>query len=129
MRVNETRNNEKLDIIISLLEEILRWIKATNKSSIKELLLRLLSSDEEKIAYEFSDGERSSRDVAKLAGIDHVTVARWWRRWIEEGIAESISVRGGKRAKRVFSLEEFGITVPTPKQSSTEEEKEKNSLQ
>jgi len=103
---------DKQDRMIELLEEMLRWMKVTNIPQVKKLLLDILPSDKERIAYHYSDG-RDSREVGTVAGVHFSTVARWWRTWVKVGIAESLSTKGGgERAKRIFSLEDFGIEVP-----------------
>lgn len=107
--------------VIEILKEILKWIKVTSIPQVKKLLLELLPSDEEKIAYHFSDG-RSSREVAKVSGVNYVTITRWWKTWIKAGIAEYISVKGGKRAKKLFLLEDFGIPVPSRRERESKEE-------
>lgn len=103
------------DRMIELLEEMLKWMKVTSIPEVKKLLLDILPSDKEKIAYHYSDG-RDSRAIAKLAGAHFATVATWWKRWTRAGIAESIGAKRGERARRVFALEDFGIDVPTPKE-------------
>jgi hypothetical protein len=110
----EEEKKEK-DRIIELLEEMLKWIKVTSIPQVKKLLLDILSSDKEKIAYHYSDG-RDCRAVAKLAGVHHGTVATWWKRWTRAGIAEPMGAKRGERARRIFSLEDFGIEVPSPKE-------------
>lgn len=109
--------------IIEILKEILKWIKVTCIPQVKKLLLELLPSDEEKLAYQYSDG-RTSQEVSRLAGVSYITVTRWWKTWIRTGIAEAISVKGGERARRIFSLEDFGIEVPSPKSISLEKKVE-----
>jgi hypothetical protein len=115
----------KQDKIIEILTEMLKWIKVTSIPHVKKLLMELLPTDQEKIAYHYSDG-RTSREVSQLAGVSHMTITRWWKNWIRAGIAEAINVKGsGERAKRIFSLEDFGIEVPQIKGAeATEKEKE-----
>jgi len=105
----------KEDRIIELLEELVKWTKVTSIPRVRELLLEILRSPEERIAYHSSDGERTSREVGRMSDVSHMTVANWWKTWIRAGIAESVSVRGGERAKRIFSLDDFGIEVPVIK--------------
>jgi len=119
-KIRVVKKQEK-DDIVEILREILKWIKVRSIPHVKKLLLELLPSDEEKLAYHFSDG-RSSQEVAKVARVNYVTVTRWWKTWIKAGIAESISVKGGKRAKRLFSLEDFGIPIPSRKEKELKEE-------
>jgi len=113
--VPEEEKKDKQDIMIDRLSEMLKWIKVTSIPQVKQLLSDLLQFDKEKIAYHFSDGEHGSQEVAKLAGVGYVTVTRWWKIWTRAGIAEMLSVKGGERAKRTFSLEDFGIEVPEVK--------------
>lgn len=105
---------DKQDVIIEILKEILKWIKVTSVPQVKKLLLELLTSDEEKIAYQYSDG-RTSQEVSQLVNVSYITITRWWKNWIKAGIAEPMSVKGGERARRLFSLEDFGIEIPLPK--------------
>ena len=107
--------------ILKVLEEILKWIKVTSIPNVKKLLLEMLPSDEEKIVYHYSDG-RGSQKVARLAGVCFVTVTKWWKAWSRAGIAELLSVKGGERAKRIFSLEDFGIGVPPPRKSTSQKQ-------
>lgn len=101
--------------MIELLEEMLKWTKVASIPNVKKLLLEILPSHEEKRAYHYSDG-RDSREVAKFSGVGHVSVTRWWKTWVRAGIAKSVSAKRGKRAKHVFSLEDFGIEVPPLKE-------------
>jgi hypothetical protein len=102
--------------MIELLEELVKWTKVTSIPEVKNLLLNILKSPEEIVAYQSSDGQSSSK-VAKEANVSYVTVTLWWKNWIKAGIAEAISVSGGSRAKRVFSLDDFGIEIPKIKKS------------
>jgi hypothetical protein len=97
--------------IVQLLEELVNWTKIVSIPKVKELLLSILESPAEIVAYQLSDG-RASKKVAIESNVSYVTITKWWKKWIKAGIAESISVAGGKRAKRVFSLDDFGIEVP-----------------
>lgn len=110
---------DKQDAVIGLLSEISRWIKVTNFSNVKALLLDTLSSEKEKKAYRYSDG-RSSREIARLVGVDFRTVASWWKIWINIGIAEPVRVPRGKRAKAIFSLEALNIKIPRAKSGEKE---------
>lgn len=116
---------DKQDRMIELLEEMLKWMKVTSIPQVRKLLLDILRSDREKIAYHFSDGGRGSQEVAKFAGVSHVTVTNWWKLWSRSGIAEMMSVMGGNRAKRTFSLEDFGVEVPESKETKPEKKETK----
>ncbi len=108
--------------MVELLEEIAKWTKVTSIPRVKDLLQEVLSSDNEKIAYHVSDG-LDSRSVGRLAGVGASTIARWWKVWLRAGIAKAIPVKGGERAKRIFSLEDFGIGVPIKEEGQTIETK------
>lgn len=93
------------DRMIELLEELVKWTKITSIPKVKELLLEILTSPEEKIVYHSSDGEKTIRELAKLVNTGKDTIAKWWKKWMKAGIAEPISVKGGgKRARRLFHL-------------------------
>jgi len=113
----------KEDRMIELLEELVKWARVTSFPRVKELLIRLLVSPEEKVAYQSSDGEKTSREVAEIANVSHPTISKWWKAWIKAGVAESVSVQRGERAKRIFSLDDFGIEVPISKGATAEEGK------
>lgn len=104
----------KDDETVNLLKELVKWTKVTNIPKVKKILLETLPSPEEKVAYELSDG-RSSDKIAKKVGVSSMTITRWWKKWINIGIAESISARGGQRAEKTFSLEDFDIEIPKVK--------------
>lgn len=116
-----SEKGDRQDKMIALLAEILKWIKVTSIPQVKKLLLDMLPSDDEKIAYHYSDG-RGSRAVAKFVSVNYSTVAKWWKTWVRGGIAKTMSVRRGERAKRIFSLEDFGIEIPSPVTARTERE-------
>lgn len=110
--MSESNAEEKR--VIELLEELVKWTRVTSIPKVKELLEEMVKSPEEKIAYTFSDGKRTTREVAEIAQTNRNSVSIFWRKWTKSGIAESIAVKGGgNRAKSVFSLEDFGIESPT----------------
>ena len=102
----------KEDRMIELLEELVKWTRVTSFPKVKELLIGILTSPEEKVAYQSSDGGKTSREVADIANVSQPTISKWWKAWIKAGIAEPVSVQRGERARRIFSLEDFGIEVP-----------------
>ena len=99
--------------MIELIEELVKWTKVTSIPRVKNLLLDILKSPQEKIAYHSSDGEKTSTEVGSISDVSHMTITNWWKKWTRAGIAESISVKGGSRARSIFSLEDFDIEIPT----------------
>ena len=112
----------KEDRMIELLEELVKWTKVTSIPRVRQLLLEILRSPEERIAYHSSDGERTSREVGRISNVSYGTILNWWKTWIRAGIAEPVSVRGGgERAKRVFGLDDFGIEVPSIREATVQD--------
>ena len=111
----------KEDRMIELLEELVKWTRVTSFPKVKDLLMEILASPEERVAYQSSNGERTTREVANMSNVGHYKIANWWKTWIKAGIAEAVSVQRGERAKRIFSLDDFGIEVPIIKETTTQE--------
>ena len=95
-----------------ILMEILKWIKFSGMKEVRELLTNVLSTNTEKLMYELTDGEASTRDIAIKCNITHVTVGNYWQKWKVIGILESTEKYNGKRYKKICSLKEIGIEVP-----------------
>jgi Fic family protein len=113
-------SEEKIDRIINLLEEILKWQKLQGLEKAQSAIKTLLTNDVEKLAYEFSDG-KTSREVSAVVGVSHVTIANYWKKWAKYGIVTEIKAQGGgTRYRKIFSLSDFGIDVPKVEKKSEE---------
>ena len=98
--------------IASTLSELLKWTRFAGMQQLKNIVIQNLKSDSEMLAYEFSDGNRGTREVAQLAGIgSNATVARLWQKWSKIGLVEPSKKFPG-RFQHICSLEELGLTMP-----------------
>jgi len=101
------------------LVQLLKWTKFAGMQQLRTILAQNLQNDKEMLIYELSDGERTTREIAKLAKVgSHATVTSYWKRWSNLGIVEPSQKRKG-RFQRICSLEEVGLTVPPMTQPST----------
>jgi Na+-translocating ferredoxin:NAD+ oxidoreductase RnfG subunit len=116
---NLSEELKTLKNIESKINELLKWTKFAGMQQLKSILTQALGNDDAAaLAYEFSNGARGTREVAKLAGIkSHNTVAVYWRKWNKLGIVEPSRTYQGK-FQRICSLEEVGLTVPSVPQAS-----------
>lgn len=106
-------SKDKNDLIIELLNELVKWTKFQAWGKVKDVLLSVLDDDIKKIIYHNSDGKNSSRKIAEKVSVGSTTIVRYWNKWANFNIVESITVRGGGlRYKKMFDLEDFGIEVP-----------------
>ena len=96
---------------IELLEEILLWTKY-DFLEMKQLMIDELDTDEKRIAYQLSDGENSTAQIASVIPVSQMTISNWWRNWLELGIVKQTEKYGGRRRKRLISLAEMGIPYP-----------------
>lgn len=104
----------------SILREILKWIKISGMKEVKILLETQLQNDSKKLIYQLSDGTKGTQEIAKtVGGISHMSVANYWKAWEKVGLGEPITAMGGKRFKRSFDLEDFGIKIPEIKPTQT----------
>lgn len=96
---------------LEILHEILKWSRFENFPKLRKILLDSLKTDQEKLVYELTDGEKSRYDIAKEIGISDSTVRSWWERWYNLGILEPSGKRKG-RPQKIVALEDMGIEVP-----------------
>lgn len=100
-----------------LLTEILKWIKFAGAKEVREVLATTLDSDQKRLIYHLSDGNRGSVEIANLTKTSDRTVRRYWESWARQGIVDPLKVRGGERYKKSFELEDFGIRIPEVSQT------------
>jgi hypothetical protein len=99
------------DAILEQLQEQTKWLRFLGIQALRPLLVEVLASDKHRLAYEVSDGSRTVRDVAKLAGMGASTVSGLWREWMAIGVCSESALRAG-RAQHVMPLSRLGIAVP-----------------
>ena len=118
--------------IIALLEDIRKWIRFSGWNNVKNVLVENLQSDRDKLIYHFSDGENGIRDIIpKVEEYQNKTsfggIHRLWQKWNKIGIVEPIKSGIGYRYQKLFSLEDFGISLPNlPSQEIKKSEEEEN---
>jgi hypothetical protein len=97
---------------LSVLKEILRWVKFSGMKEVKTILTSTLDTDQKRTVYQMSDGSKAIMDIGKAVGIkSSATIFRFWKQWTKLGLGESIPVKGGDRFKRSFDLKDFGFDI------------------
>lgn len=97
------------------LDELIFWTKFSALPTFRVLLMDNLREDVDKLVYELSDGERSTRDIARTISRDgrkitHATVANIWKKLAIQNLVIPAQRKG--RYKRAVSLESLGIKIP-----------------
>lgn len=113
---------EKLNLIASIMKEHLKWTRLAGMEQLRTIFDKSFSSDEERVVYELSDGERSVRDIEKIANVGRTKIATLWKKWHNMGIMEKSEMYEGRRMKRSFSLADVGIQVHIPGNDENAEE-------
>jgi len=113
--------NDQIKELIEVLREILKWTKFAGTREVRNILLAALDTEQKRLIYHLSDGDRGSVEIAKAANVGDSTVRRYWESWARQGIVESMKVRGGERYKKSFELEDFGFIIPTVTAEKKEE--------
>lgn len=121
--------DEKQIDLSAKIEELTFWMKFSIWTTFVKMLTATLRDDTEKLVYELSTGDKSTRDIAQIVSsngrqITHQTVKNMWQRWSAVPIVMSAGTQG--RFKRVVSLKSIGIQVPIikglPKEGDTTDE-------
>lgn len=107
--------SEESPTLSDKMDELVFWVKFSVWTTFVNILKATLRDDVDKLVYELSDGERSTREIAQLVSrgerrITHVTVANMWQRWAAVPVVMPVSKKG--RFRRVVSLKSIGIEVP-----------------
>lgn len=101
----------KIDRIIELLEELLKWQRLTSFDKVRSRLESVLDSDKKKAIYELSDGQTTIQEICDAVGVSSTAIVHgYWSEWEAIGIVEEAERKG--RREKVFSLADFGIEVP-----------------
>lgn len=103
------------DILIRRLDELVFWTRFSALPTFRALIMDNLRTDTDKLVYELSNGERSTRDIASMISrggrrVSHVSIARMWQRWSILNLVMPAQRVG--RYRRVLSLESMGIEIP-----------------
>jgi hypothetical protein len=109
------RNLVEEELIIDKLDELIFWTKFSALPTFRSLLSENLKSEIDQLVYDLSDGERSTRDIAKILSkggrkVTHVTIANMWNKWLILNLVIPAKRKG--RYKKVLSLDSLGIKIP-----------------
>lgn len=102
-------NQDKLEELVSVQREMLKWIRFTSLPQLKRTLESVLATAQDKSIYEMTDGRATSRSIAATLNVGKTTVIRKWMAWAQIGIVEQLDSGG---YIRLCSLTEVGIDVP-----------------
>lgn len=115
--------SEELEVLKSIefkIDQLIKWSRFAGLQQLRNVLTQFLTTDKELLIFELSDGERTTREIAKLANIgSNSTIAAYWKKWSKPGIVEPSLKRQG-RFQRFCSLEEVGLTIPPLLKSGNE---------
>ena len=115
--------NEEIKVllkdVVSKMDEILMWLRCGLQKNVSEALSSVFENAEQKVAFELSDGKRSSDEVAKIIGKSSRTVRYWWEDWERRGL-----MTGERKKEKRFSLIDLGIEVPSPEKLKKKGKKE-----
>lgn len=106
-------------IIVAELKEQTQWLRLLGFQALRPLLDRMLLTDQQKLVYEGSNGDRSTREVGTAAGVSHTTVANLWQEWAAIGIVSPVQGHSG-RYQHLVPLSALGYVLPAPGERSNQ---------
>ncbi len=106
---NEARIVQLLESIDGNTRDIATWLSVAHGAQMREMLENVLDDPRKRLAYEYSDGDRSTRAVAEAADVSAKTIRDWWKEWVQTDIVEQTELEG--RFRKRFSLRKLGIDV------------------
>lgn len=109
-------DNNKLQ---EMFAEFLKIYKFINHSQIINALNAELSDNTRKMVYELSDGNRTTREIQKVAGVSPATITNYWKQWALKGIVVPAQRKG--RYMAAFDLIEYGLSVIDSNEQGGEE--------
>ncbi len=74
-------------------------LRAIVAHGLKDIIQEELKSKRDKKIYELSDGRRTTREIAKLAGGSFQSIADKWKRWAALGLVIESESRKGRYRK------------------------------
>lgn len=96
------------DEIIEELKIQTAWLRVIGIQAIKDLLQEEMKAKQDQIIFELSDGQLSTREIAKKADSSHVTVSKKWKKWVSMGLVMPSEKHKG-RYKKIVALRDLGI--------------------
>jgi len=108
----ENKSNSVENEILRTLQELLKWTKVSSYNNIKKMLESVLDADNKRIIFYLSDGKNNQDEIVEKGKVAAGSVSKYWQEWEKLGIGEQIPVKRGKRFKRLFNPEDFGIKIP-----------------
>jgi DNA-binding transcriptional ArsR family regulator len=106
-------SNNSNEQIVNLLSELVNLYKLVNKPTIVQRLEEELADPKRKQIYELSNGERSSREIAKIVGdVSYSTITVYWKQWAQKGLMTPAQRVG--RYKHTVDLKEYGLDSYDP---------------
>ena len=117
-------DEEKLQLdvlqeIAASLRELTNLTRLIGYPTIKHALETVLDSDEKRLVYHLTDGQRTFAEINKLTGINARYISEWGQDWERIGLVEPSRVSSVKgRRQKVFDLAAYGIMVPNQVMSS-----------
>lgn len=103
------------------LREQTRWLRFLGMQQLRPALETTLKSDTHRLVYEMSDGVRTVRQIASLAGVGAATVSRLWGQWSGLGLIVP-STKATGRWRHLISLSDLGLEVPAAPKNSRRRE-------
>lgn len=100
-----------------LLKEILKWHRFQGIEILKKKINEenLFTDAKDILVYYYSDGNKSSREIQEMIGVNFQKVIELWKKWINAGIAKPIAKQRGSGCKKLFELHELGLKLPKGK--------------
>lgn len=92
---------------LEVVEDIRTWVRALVFPVLRKLLLETLDTEQDKAIYSLSDGEQSSRQIAKKVDASHTTIVNLWKEWLKVGIVKESETPG--RFRKIISLGSMGL--------------------
>ena len=107
-------NKEPIEDMVCEILGIMRFLKLAFTPQIASFIEGIFKSDDEKIAFEHSDG-RTTSELEKVSGIKKDKMTSLWKKWFSLGLGTMVSAKGGTRFVKSLSLKELGIEIPKRK--------------
>jgi hypothetical protein len=92
---------------VTLLREMLVWIRAGNFSAVEQMLVKALPDPRHRLAYQAMDGLHTVEGVKKAAAMGSKALTALTDRCVAMGLMERVN---GK-PRRLFDLTNFGLVV------------------